>query len=440
MKRVLAMIIILSGTAAAQVPDTLTLEQAIAAGLANSRPLKASAARVDAAEARASEVRAGMLPGVKFDGSYKRLSDVDPFAVKLPIFPTPVVISPTVLDNTNLRVGVQQPLFTGFRLSSNAEAAARLADASHADHASDRADLILNITASYWTLFQTRETARFVADNVRRIEGYVRDIGNLLNAGMATRNDALKMDVQLSTARLSLIDAQNDVRIAEMTLNTLLGRPVEATIVPVSQPAATSATVPAPVDQMTMEALQVRPDLQALASRVEASRASVSAAQGGWWPQLSFAANYYYARPNARYMPTRDEFKGTWDLGVMVTMDIWNWGMTARQTDQAEASLRQNELMYQQMRDGVALDVHRAALQVKRAGERVEVADLGLRQAEENLRVSTDRFQRGLVTVSELRDAEVALLQASITQSGARVEAEVSRARLTRSLGNSSHE
>jgi outer membrane protein len=438
MKLVVVLLSLLSASVAAQVPDSLTLDQAIDAGLSNSRTLQASAARVEGADARTGEARAGMLPSLKFEGSYKRLSDVDPFQVKLPMLPDPIVISSTVLNNTNLRVGLQQPLFTGFRLSSNAEAAERMADAARADHAADRADLVLNVTAAYWTLFQTRETARLMAENVQRIEGYVRDIGSLLKAGMATRNDALKMDVQLSSARLSLIDAENDVRIAAMNLNTLLGRPVEALLTPVSEPASASDSVSAPVEHLTSDALKTRPELQALSSRVEASRAAVHAARGGWWPQVSAGANYYYARPNARYMPTRDEFKGTWDIGVMVTMDIWNWGVTTHQTDQAEASLRQNELMYAQLLDGVALDVHRSALQVQRARDRMDLADLGLSQARENLRVTTDRFQRGLVTVSELRDAEVALLQAAILQSGARVEAEVSRARLLRSMGKSS--
>jgi outer membrane protein TolC len=436
MKRVVLLLVAASACALAQTRDTLTLEDAVTLGLSNSRTLQASAARVAGAEARASEVHAGMLPSVKFEGSYKRLSDVDPFQVSLPIFPQPIVISPTVLDNTNLRLGLQQPLFTGFRLASNAEAADRLAEATRSDHANDRADLVLNITAAYWTLYQTRETERFVNDNVHRIEGYVRDIGNLLKAGMATRNDALKMDVQLSTARLAQIDARNDVVLAAMNLNTLLGRDVEAPLVPSSQPGAADDSLTAPVDALTRNAFALRSDLQAFASRVEASRAGVRAAQAGWWPQLSFAANYYYARPNSRYMPTRDEFKGTWDVGVMLSLDVWNWGQTARQTDQAEATLRQNELMYAQMRDGVALEVHRAALQMQRSHERCDVAGLGLQQAQENLRVTTDRFQRGLVTVSELRDAEVALLQATITQSGARVEAEISRTRLARTLGN----
>ncbi len=436
MKRVVLLLLLTAFSGVAQGHDALTLQEAVSMGLANSRTLRASAARVAGTEARAMEVHAGMLPSLKFEASYKRLSDVDPFQVKLPMLPQPIEISPTVLDNTNLRLGVQQPLFTGFRLRSNVEAADRLAEASRADHATDRADLVLNITAAYWTLYQTRETERFVADNVRRLEGYVRDIGNLLKAGMATRNDALKMDVQVSTARLSLIDARNDVQLATMSLNTLLGRPVDDPLLPASVPDSGAGWSPGLIDSLTTTALAERSDLRALGSRVEASRAGVRAAQAGWWPQILLGANYYYSRPNQRYMPTRDEFKGTWDVGVMLTMDIWNWGMTARQADQAEATLRQNELMYEHMREGVALDVHRSALQVRRARERVEVADLGLRQAEENLRVSTDRFRRGLVTVTELRDAEVALVQAMITQSGARVESEISRARLVRSLGS----
>lgn len=436
MKRVVLLLLVAAARAAAQPCDSLTLGDAVSLGLGNSRVLQASAARVAGAEARASEIQAGMLPSLRFEGSYRRLSDVDPFRVQLPSMPQPIEISPTVLDNTTLRLGVQQPVFTGFRLASNADAADRLVEASRSDHATDRADLVLSITAAYWTLYQTRETERFVADNVQRLEGYVRDIGNLLKAGMATRNDALKMDVQLSSARLSLIDARNDVQLAVMNLNTLLGRPVEAQLVTVSAPRSRTDSASASVDEMTSAALTSRSDLRAVSSRIEAARAGVRASRAGWWPQLSLGANYYYSRPNGRYMPTRDEFKGTWDVGVMLTMDIWNWGQTARQADQAEAFLRQNELQYAQMRDGVALDVHRAALQVQRARDRVDVASLGLRQAEENLRVTTDRFHRGLVTVSELRDAEVALVQATIAQSGARVEAEIGLTRLARSLGN----
>ncbi len=159
------------------------------------------------------------------------------------------------------------------------------------------------------------------------------------------------------------------------------------------------------------------------------------AARAGWWPQLALSGNYVYARPNSRIFPVKDEFQGTWDVGVALSMDLWNWGMTARQTEAAEAAVRQQEYLSAQMEDAVALEVNRAALQMNRARQRAEVAALALGQAEEQSRTTEQRFTTGLATATDLLDAEVSLQQAKTTQSGARVECEIARARLTRALG-----
>ena len=416
----------------AQAQD-LTIKEAIAVGLNQSRTLRASSARVEAAEARLGEAQTSRLPVIKGEASYRRLSDVDPFQVQVPIFPQPIVISPTVLDNTALRVSLQQPLFTGFRISSTIRVAELSAQAAMLDHANDSMDLALNIVGAYWTLHQAREVERFAAENVVRLEQYSRDTDRLLTAGAATRNDVLRIQVQLSNARLGLIDAQNDARLAAMNLNILLGRPVDMPVNLVSKPGAAGEGVRPGLGALNERALNHRGDLQAFRSRVEASRAGVRAAESGWWPQIALFGNAYYARPNARYMPARDEFKGTWDIGVVLSMDLWNWGQTARQADQAEATLKQNELLKSQMEEAVSLEVHRAHLLLTRADARVEVASLAVRQAEEQSRMTEDKYKNGLATSADLLDAQVALYQAKTTFSGAQVEQEIALARLLKS-------
>lgn len=435
MKRSLVLCLILPLAVSAGQEGGLTVEEAVTIGLAQSRTLRASAARADAAEARAAEARTTRLPVLKGEASYRRLSDVDPFQVQLPMFPQPIVISPTVLDNTAMRVSLQQPLFTGFRISSTIRVAEAAAEAATLDHASDRSDLVLNIVAAYWMLYQARETERFTGENVTRLEQYARDTDRLLSAGAATRNDVLRVQVQLSTARLGRIDAENDARLAAMNLNMLLGRPVDMPVQLASVPGTTAPAVPAGPDSLIRSAHQNRSELQALRMRIEASKAGVRAAQAGWWPQLALSGGALYARPNSRYMPTRDEFKGTWDVGVVLSMDLWNWGQTARQTDQAEAALRQAELLAAQMEETVSLEVHRSSLLVSRAAERTDVAALALRQAEEQARMTEDKYRNGLATAADLLDAGVALLQAKTTLSGARVEQEITRARLARATG-----
>ncbi len=435
MKRCLVVCLMLPCMVFAGQEEGLTVENAITIGLAQSRTLRASAARVEAAEARAAEAQTSRLPLLKGEASYRRLSEVDPFRVQLPISPQPVEISPTVLDNTALRVSLQQPLFTGFRIASTIRVAELGSQAATLEYASDRSDLVLNIIAAYWTLYQAREAERFAAENVTRLEQYARDADLLLGAGAATRNDVLRIQVQLSTARLGRIDAQNDARLAAMNLNMLLGRPVDMPLLLLSAPARSSPPIPGAVHSMITDARDNRADLKSLRTRVEASRAGVGVAQAGWWPQLALSGSFLYARPNSRYLPTRDEFKGTWEVGVALSMDIWNWGQTSYQTAQAEATLRQNEFLASQMEELVSLEVHRASLLVSRAVERTEVATLALRQAEEQARMTQDKYRNGLATTADLLDAEVALHQAKTTVSGARVEQEIARARLTRTVG-----
>ncbi|MEW6511642.1 MAG: TolC family protein [Bacteroidota bacterium] len=422
----------------AQQPAGLTLRDALAIGRANSRQLKIAVAKLAAASGRADEARAATLPTLKFEGSYKRLSDVDPFRVSVPFLPAPITISPTVLDNYLLRVGLQQPLFTGFRLQSAAESAEYLHDAAGADERSDGADLVLNITSAYWSLYQAGELKKVVDENVRRLETYEADVRRLMAGGLATRNDLLRIQVQLSNARLTRIDAENDLRLAAMALNNVMGRALD-------EPIALASAPPSHPDTAgwggmispdgVARALGERPDLVAMRSRVEAARAGVTAAQGGWWPQIALSASYFYSRPNPRYLPTRDEFLGTWEVGVGMQFDLWNFGATSAQTGQARASLRQSELVLEQMTENAALDVRRQQLAFRRAVEKAEVARLAVEQAEENLRITSDKFKNGLATSADLLDADVAVLTARNSHTGALVETELARARLARALG-----
>ncbi len=77
------LLLLLPAIAAGGQGAGLTLDDAIATGLAQSRTLHASAARAEAAEARAGEARTARLPVLKGEASYRRLSEVDPFQVSL---------------------------------------------------------------------------------------------------------------------------------------------------------------------------------------------------------------------------------------------------------------------------------------------------------------------------------------------------------------------
>jgi outer membrane protein len=424
----------------AESQQSLTVEQAVQIGLENSKMLRQSASKVLYADARSAEVNASALPSLRGSGAYAHLSEVPPFAFALPPaavafgFPASLVLAPTIVDNYSLRVGIQHPLFTGFRLDASKEAAARNVDASSADYAKDRSDLIFNVRTAYWALFRARELKKLADDNVAQITAHLNDVKNLEDQGLATINDMLAAEVQLSNGQLAQVDANNNAQIALVALDNTLGIPL-STDITIASPVAESPRQFASLDTLVHQGLEARPEIRGMDARVKAGEAGVTVAKAGWWPQISLTGNYYYANPNQRFQPAQILWKDTWDVGVNVSLDIWNWGTTMHQTDQAQAQLAQTREAFGQMQDGVTLDITQAYLTLKQARERVAVAKQAVARAEENHRVTTQRYKEGLVLNSEMIDALYSMTAAKTTYTQSLVDFELAQARLAKAVG-----
>ncbi len=443
MRRILLLFLVCSGTIAAQTAKVLTLDQATSIALEQSRVLGIGLSRADGDRAKATETGSARYPGLAFYGGYTRIEE-GTFKLSTTNLPAPLPVGPVQVNNYAFRVGLRQPLFTGFRLANAAEAANLQADASELDVAMIRNDLILNVASAYWTLYQVRQVEHFASENVRRLESYLRDTERFLAAGVLTKNDLLRVQMQLSNGRIAELEARNDAQLAMMNLNNVLGQPTETPIELASRPdevlaGDTTGTHPAltPGEDLVAEALQQRADVQAAATRVRAAGASTSAARGGWWPQLELLANYNYNTPNSRYQPITNQFLGTWDVSLSLAFDLWNWGATSGRVEQAEALRRQIELQQQQIKENVTLEVSRTSLSLRKSREKLDVARLTVSQAEENLRTLSDKYHAGLVTSTELLDAEVALVSAQTQFSGAQVELAIAKAALARAVGAS---
>lgn len=418
---------------------SLTVEMCIQIGLENNKTLHSSLMKVQSAEAKSSEVDASRLPALRFSGAYTRLSDVPPFEVtlpfQLPTVPNRITVSPTILDNYNLRLTLQQPLFTGFRLQSSADIAEYNAQATQLDYDRDKAELVFNIKNAYWSLFKAIEFKRVIDENVEQVKAHLEDIRNLLAQGLATKNDMLKVEVQLSNVQLLQIDARNAVRLAMISLNSLIGLPLDAEI-QLKSGIEPEETRFAELSVLVQKALDNRPEVKATEYRVRASEAGVILARSGWFPQIFLTGNYYYARPNQRILPAEDRFKDTWDIGIGVSFDIWNWRTTVHQANQAEAQLSQAQDALSQLRDGITLEVTQNYLNCLQAKERIAVGEQGVKQAEENYRTTSERFKSGLALNSDLLDAEVSLLQAKTNYTQSRVDYVLAQARLQKVVGS----
>ncbi len=438
------LIILLVPLAARAQKRPLSLDEAISTGLEASPGLHASQMKVESSAAKTREVSAGRLPAIKAGAGYQRLSFVPPFVLAPPVTPARVLVSENFPNSWALRASVQQPLFTGFRLEAGTESARLLEKSAGLDLEKDRSDFVFAVKNAYWGLAQAREFESVVGETIRQVREHLKDVRAFFGQGLLTKNEVLRTEIQLSNAELLAIDARNAVEVARTSLNSLIGLPVETEIELTTSPESLAARAPEPerggedaaaARALIDTALAGRPDIKSAEFRIRASEAGVKAARSGWYPQVGLFGNVYYLRPNPRIMPAQDSFYTTWDIGVSITFDLWNWGQTRSQTEQAKAQAAQAQDARKLLGDQVVLEVTQSRLALAQARDKIKVAGEAVGQAEENLRMIRDRFRQGVALNADVLDAEVFLLQAKTARTRATIDSVLAQARLEKALG-----
>jgi outer membrane protein len=425
----------------------LTLDECVEMGINTSKLLRASEMKAEAFLAKSREARADRLPSLKAFAGYTRLSEVPPFEVHLPFssiagiqIPGSFIVSPNYYDNYSLRLSLQQPLFTGFRLRSGAEIAEWNYRAVREDQAGDRRELVFAVRSAYWNLYKAREIRRAVEETASQVKAHLTDVRNFFELGLSTQNDVLRVDVELSNVEMARLDADDAVTAAALRLNNLTGLPLDTEVEPGTDVEENAAAAQADsggesLEELLSRADRQRPELRSLSFRIKAGESGVTLAKSGWYPQVFFSGNYYDSRPNPRLMPAKDEFYSTWDLSLSVSLDLWNWGKALRQTQQARALLAQAEAALGQMKDAVAVEVRQAQLALERSKAKILVSRRAVVQAEENFRVTREKFKEGVALNADVLDAEAALLQAKTGRIRSLVDLELARAKLDRVTG-----
>lgn len=414
--------------------NALGLKDCMNLGFKNSKDLIISNSKIISSEARITEATSQLLPQLKFSAGYMRLSDIPPFEVSVPFYPLPIKLADVILNNYNLKLSLQQPLFTGFRLISLRNAAQYNKSASETDLIKDKNDLALNIEVTYWNFYKAKLMKKLMDDNLQQAEQHVVDTRNLLDNGLTTKNDLLKLQVQYANAKLQQIDAQNNVDLTRSALNKAIGLPL-TNPTEIEMSAITPTGEALNLNELITEARNNRSELKSLGLRINAGQENIKAARSGWFPAISLIGDYYYSRPNSRIQPPLDQFKGTWDIGINFIWDIWNWGNTSAQTEEAEQTVLQSRTSLEQLKDAIELEVNQNYLALNYAKEKLDVNKIAIEQATENYRTIQDKYNVQLATSTDLIDAETSLLQAETNYNNSLVDYQLSKIKLEKSLG-----
>ena len=412
----------------------LTLADAQARALQASHRLAELQAREAAAEATADVRAAASQPNVSVLAGYTRTNHVRQFFVPGPSNTRPLLIYPDVPDNWRTRLDLQWPIYTGGRTDALERAARAEAAAVGADLDAARGDLRLEVARAFWALVTARSSVGVLERAVERANTHVADVRQRLQAGLVPPNEVASAEAQASRERMLLIEAANQRDLASSDVARLIGesvlRPIEP-VDPLDTPSAGSADMQA----LVAEAQAERSERAALERRVESAEARRTAAAAGTLPVISIGGGFDYARPNPRIFPRADRWDDSWDASVNLTWSLWDGGRTKAEVAEAAASAGAVRQRLTEFDSVLALEVRQRLLEIESGRAAIAAADDAVRSAEEARRVVAERFAAGVVTHTEVLDAQLALLQAELDRTRAQATVRLAEARLARAVG-----
>jgi outer membrane protein TolC len=255
-----------------------------------------------------------------------------------------------------------------------------------------------------------------------------------LEQGLIPPNDVLSAEAQQSRQRGLAIEAANARRIAEADLRRLMGEEEGGPIEPAVGLDAPDVPATAAAD-LVRDARERRPERAALEARAGAARAREQAADASRRPQLAVNGGYDYASPNPRFFPRSDAWEDSWDVSVNVSWTLWDGGRRSAERAEAVAATRAAESRMGEFDRTLGFEVRQRRLELESSRAAIAAAEDGLRAATEALRVVRERFSAGVVTSTDVLDAEVAMLQAGLDRTRALASARLAEARLRRAVG-----
>lgn len=320
------------------------------------------------------------------------------------------------------------PIFTGGKLSGTIKQAKANYQYNEVGVQRTYNEMRSTVTNGYFNMLQADNMQKLSAESVTRLEDHLKNVQAQYDVGVVAKVDVLRSQVELANAKQTLIQAENSYQVAEANMNKIVGLPMDTNLK--LDNLLVYNAYDKNMDECLAYAAEHRPELMQAKYGVDAAKGALMVARSGHMPQVAASASQAWSDTNW----PGDE-NGNWGVGVNVTLNVFDTGVTLSKIHGAEADLKKAEETYRDTVDGVNLDVRSNYLGLREAEKRISTTKLAVEQADEDYRIAQLRYMSGVGTNTDVLDAQVALTQAKTNYTQALYDYNTSKTALETSIG-----
>lgn len=402
---------LLAAASAQSSSARLTLPDAVRIALEKNPLRKAALADARAASADIKTARSFLLPHLTFSETAMRGDDpVYVFGSRLrqqrftqADFAPNRLNNPLPFGNFSTRFGGTWNLFDSFASWHGLARARFMDEVAKQELGRTEQEVVFRLVRSYYEALLAARELEVAEHASKTAEAIVERSQGRFESGLVVESDLLTAKVRLASRQQELILARNNQALALAQLNAAMGLPIES-LFDLTQPLSEPKFPSLVLHDLESLALTSRPDLKRITAEQSAQRETVSMAKSAFGPQLNAFASWEMDNPTL----LAGGGGNNWVGGVELKINLFEGGAKRAELSRQRALQEKGTAMKQAAIDNVRLEVRRAYYDLDASRQQLEVTQTSIAQAQDSLRINQDRYETGLITITDLLSAEEA--------------------------------
>jgi len=433
LKKLLLLLILLAfNSLQAQEIHTVSLKEAMKLAKENNKKILRSQLEITLSEQNIKESKELRLPDIELNGEYSRITNISEF--KGNGFLNGKEVTKAIPEIYQVNSTFTMPIYAGNKINNAIKIANQESEIAKIKTEKTENDIELEVVANYLSIYKMMELQKIFGENIKEEKSRLKEVQSLQKHGTVTKNEVIRAELQLSDRELNALTNSKNIKIALHDLKTLLQIPENEEIAIDTTAALDELNGLDPYDFYMNKASQ-NEEMRIASQELNIKKTELQLVKGNYLPTVNFFGNYGFYYPNYKFFPPNPYLYTLGQVGIEARFDISALYKNKTKVEQASKKIEWQQMQSEIIKDEIQDQLYKEHTQYQEILEKFVVVDKALDLATENYRIVKLKYLNQLVLITEMVDADNALLQAKYNKISTRLDAVLKHYELLHTAG-----
>jgi hydrophobe/amphiphile efflux-1 (HAE1) family protein len=290
------------------------------------------------------------------------------------------------------------------------------------------------IQITYFNTLLAEEQRKVAEKAIANAETNLFFVKSQFNQGLVKASDTLTVYINLESMKAGLLRTENAIKQSKNLLKYLIGLPIETNI-----QLTDGLSFKEMMEERKSMDFILRPEFRINMLNTDIAKKQISMERSRYLPDLQFISQYQILTQANNFQFRDYQYPQAFFVGIQLNVPIFDGFRTNSKVQFAKVQLRQTEIQQTDLKNKINLEVQNAIDNLNEAKTNYELQSNLIKSTQQNLDLVTDRWKQGLVRFIEVSEAELELIKAQITQTGALHQYKLAQIAYQRASGKNSN-